>query len=952
MSTDQDMLTARRWRLRELEGQADKFGELCPPHLQQEIEDLSREIARLEEARLSSRALFTHAYTPSALYVFSSRSDTSSQPFLGRENLVETIRNRLCAVSGQPIWLGLNGVPGAGKTRLILRLADDARVREQFNGGIIYTALGQKPEIGATIRLWTEKLGIDYESHRTIPEQFSCIVSAIERRQKPFLLIIDDIWSAEDGQVFLSDNRYVSVLFASHQRTRKRQSILQSLVGAENLITVDTLSDAPSLALLCHSASMSETDSQDELASLAALTGGLPGLLLMMGSYIHALQEEYHNHWFLRTLDDLKDAARRVGVSSSQIEQVRRSFEQRGMLTWISQSLRPKPRPLDARVIIELCVGAMSRDMQRTFVRMGTFLSEPVSFDLATASHVVGLNEYSVHLLVRRHLLHKTDDGRLCLPRMLVDWARFTSSDRSEIQIARQKLLEWHQNLSTPRLAKEFTAWHQHSHNWRQMLQTWDESLHDSTALRHCVESFVRLLVEYGYHNRIRPGLERARVTIPETDPICALTHWHLGQVAFLNEEYEQAQTYGNQSLQAAQTHHQRIYQAMAFHLLGRVVWATGDTGTARSHFEKSLEQSYQVDDYVYAMCMESLALLLDEMNENDRARSLYDQTLSIREHVLGREHPETIRSLENLAALLEKQGDYQVAYSLYERSLAIKEWVLGREHPATAASLNNMGMLMRKQKQYHIARMQFDRALKICERSMGPDHPDTATCLNNLASLLGDQKDYMTARKLGEQAMAILERALGPDHPRTVRSLNNLAGLLYAQKEYADAQPLYERALIINEKVWGEEHPNTMISLHNLASLLYAQKEYDAARPLYERILKLRERLLGEDHPDTASTIKSLSTLLIRQGEYDTVRPIVERALRINQRVFGEEHPNTMVSMNNLAALMVKQGDLASARPLYDRLLEVRDRVLGSEHPQTIAVRKKLMDVLDALGE
>jgi len=55
-------------------------------------------------------------------------------------------------------------------------------------------------------------------------------------------------------------------------------------------------------------------------------------------------------------------------------------------------------------------------------------------------------------------------------------------------------------------------------------------------------------------------------------------------------------------------------------------------------------------------------------MGQYGRAEALHDEALPMCEHVLGREHPETLASLNNLALLYDKQGGMLMqSDSIYE---------------------------------------------------------------------------------------------------------------------------------------------------------------------------------------------------------------------------------------------------------------------------------------------
>ncbi len=325
---------------------------------------------------------------------------------------------------------------------------------------------------------------------------------------------------------------------------------------------------------------------------------------------------------------------------------------------------------------------------------------------------------------------------------------------------------------------------------------------------------------------------------------------------------------------------------------------------------------------------------------------------LTIREKILGPDHPDTLTSVNNLAALLRATGDYAGAEPLYRRALETHERVLGPEHPVTLISVNNLATLLQATGDYAGAEPLYRRALETHERVLGPEHPNTLTSVNSLAGLLDDIGDYAGAEPLYRRALETRERVLGPEHPDTLTSVNNLALLLQATGDYAGAEPLYRRALETRERVLGPEHPDTLISVNNLAFLLKVTGDYAGAEPLYRRALETRERVLGPEHPNTLTSVNNLAVLLDATGDYAGAEPLYRRALETQERVLGPEHPDTLISVNNLAGLLIDIGDYAGAEPLYRRALETRERVLGPEHPDTLLSVNNLAGLLVYIGD
>jgi hypothetical protein len=106
-------------------------------------------------------------------------------------------------------------------------------------------------------------------------------------------------------------------------------------------------------------------------------------------------------------------------------------------------------------------------------------------------------------------------------------------------------------------------------------------------------------------------------------------------------------------------------------------------------------------------------------------------------EHVLGREHPDTLRSVNSLAVLLANKGDYDGAEPLLRCALGAQERVLGREHPDTLRSVNSLALLLDNKGDCDGAEPLYRRAAESARKILGPDHPNTKLFAQNHARCL-----------------------------------------------------------------------------------------------------------------------------------------------------------------------------------------------------------------------
>ncbi len=143
------------------------------------------------------------------------------------------------------------GIAGVGKTVLAQALALDEEMNEYFRNGVLWATLGPEQmrgeKIGQILVTWCRQLGLPVEAEDT-PEMLHARVK--EKLSDPtvrVLIVLDDVWWAEDVKLLLVDGSQSRVLI-----TTRMVSVAQKL-GWDNrnqIIALPVMSEAESLELI------------------------------------------------------------------------------------------------------------------------------------------------------------------------------------------------------------------------------------------------------------------------------------------------------------------------------------------------------------------------------------------------------------------------------------------------------------------------------------------------------------------------------------------------------------------------------------------------------------------------------------------------------------------------------------------------------------------------------
>ncbi len=308
-------------------------------------------------------------------------------------------------------------------------------------------------------------------------------------------------------------------------------------------------------------------------------------------------------------------------------------------------------------------------------------------------------------------------------------------------------------------------------------------------------------------------------------------------------------------------------------------------------------------------------------------------------------------RDLNRLGELYREQGRYAQAQACFEESLALRQRLLGEEHRDTRISRANLGGMLRETGKLPEASFLHELLYEDCHRLLGPDHPDTLAARAALAATLAALGEYDRALALQEQVVEACQKLFGPTSTETLDSLVGQAHTLRARGDFSRARGVYERVLEGRERLLGTEHGDTLRCAEQHATLLHDMGDLAHARNLQERVVEARDRHLGIEHPLTLKSREQLAEILASQSDLDGVRRVLEALAAGRERSLGAEHPDTLSSQLKLAATLSDQGELDAARRLQQQLVSTNERVHGADDLQTLNSKKALATTLSRQG-
>ena len=420
--------------------------------------------------------------------------------------------------------------------------------------------------------------------------------------------------------------------------------------------------------------------------------------------------------------------------------------------------------------------------------------------------------------------------------------------------------------------------------------------------------------------------------------------------------------------------------------LQGTVYLYKGDFKTAEPFFRRAAEIYLNAEGPLsnrYAMSLENLARMYEDMQRLSPFRALRTQVVEIRKQTLNRNDTWYARSLWNLASACENVGKYDKAQAALLEAVAIYKQKWGGDHLTTINCAAELAWCYQNTGNLDQALPLDLQLLETQRRVMGLDTFEVGLTLDRLTSVYCAKNDFPKALEFKRQAAEVFRKSLGEKDRMFTGCLEGVAGLLDTvgfqcrqHEDFTGARKTFREEMSIHTRLNGEKNwrvtndrlslayvdqlekltPAERAELREAEELSNKARDLDAAHPRdaiapAEKALEIQRRLLGEEHFVTINSLFEVSFLYRQMGEYAKAWPMTSRLPELCRKIDGELHPDYCTSLHNLASHYENQGDLSKAETIYQQALEAERKVYGEQDDSIAETLNSLAQIDKSMG-
>jgi tetratricopeptide (TPR) repeat protein/transcriptional regulator with XRE-family HTH domain len=731
---------------------------------------------------------------------------------VGRDEVLTHLKQQLYG-EAVAAFSALSGLPGVGKTTLVLALAHDHEIQAHFSDGILWAGLGIQPDIEEIQARWGAQLGL---SRAEVTKSKSCNDWAKLLRasigQRCMLLIIDDVWEIDDALAFQVGGPHCMYLF-----TTRFPQIATQIAGSRTTAVAE-LSEENGVDLLAHFVpGLIEQDSPTA-RRLVNSVGALPLALVLMGRYLRSHTYNEQPRRLHSALRDLSTTEKRMHLSDSHgLSRPYSNYSHR--MRYSLQS------------VIALSDERLDDTQAQSMLRaLSLFPPKPNTFSEEAAVAVSKQPAETLDTLCDVGLIESSGPGRYMMHQTIADYARAQMEENPAL--FERMIAYMTQHMQTH--SEDYKAIEQEHMNILAALEEASRRSMDRAFLQG-VSAFAPFLRIRGLHDEAKLYLQRGyQITQKLGDYLEEMKLLsHLGQMSERLSEYKEAEYYLSEGLQLARKYEQPEYICLFLAFLGTVMERIGAYQRAETYLQEGLLLARQLDQ-PERICEVLISLGIVTINQGNYtlAASLLSEALDLARRI---EHKEDIMHiLAQIGIIAAGKEDYAHARACFLEALDLA-YQMGYQDPIINLIIN-LSHVLGSAREYVQAEQYLQEGLRLSYQT--GNLASRAMLLNNLGSIAGKQGRY-------EQANAYLQEGLNLvrqiNQPRIINHmLYELGEVALSAQHYHEAQARFNEALTSATsfpEIRANAHYGLARALAGLGNIDEAYQQGEASTQIFESL-------------------------------------------------------------------------------------------------------------------
>jgi transcriptional regulator with XRE-family HTH domain/tetratricopeptide (TPR) repeat protein len=553
-------------------------------------------------------------------------------PLVGREQDLIRIKAALWKTEGGVVLIALNGLPGVGKTSLVITLVHDHEIRAYFSDGVLWAGLGPTPNLAGLLSRWAGLLGISETQFTEFSEDQKRQALRTTIGTRSILLVLDDVWKLEDALALHVGGHNCAYLITT------RFPAIATHLAVENAMMIEELNEEQSIHLLRVLAPEVVDREETKVHELVHAVGGLPLALTLLGNYLR--KQAYSARRTSAALERLGSINERFKIGEPHLQ----SGAHPSLSSLIAISLSS---------IIKVSDHFLTPAAHETLYALAVFPPKPESFSEEAALAVAACTTHELDELVDAGLLQAQSADRYRLHRIIADYARLHLDERTEHLVTLRLLVYMQQYVQ--RHTQEYELLEQEI---TLILYALDKAV-TGEAFQSQVVPFVcaaaPFLLMRGYYQETQHFLDRAYelAAASRESADMATVLLFLGQISEKRGDLSCAQEQYKQGKVLAELSNDVALRGILMHHVGRMSWKMGDYQEAEALLQEGLAfaRAMEQPKLVSEMC-KTLAALCADRADYAQAEAYAREGLSIARQLGDRE--QILALLINLGCSLQ----------------------------------------------------------------------------------------------------------------------------------------------------------------------------------------------------------------------------------------------------------------------------------------------------------